>query len=120
MHEIFLTMNKKVIFYSLETPRDKNILPRTNFTRKRLTVNFFQTTVCTCRCSYVVACWLCYYLMCTCDLLATDSEWQAVAQSACPDAHQSLHDNQVGKSSTILLHYISSRCVYISCVIFIC
>ena len=45
MHEIFLTMNKKVLFYTLETPRDENILPRTNFTRKYPMVNIFQTTV---------------------------------------------------------------------------
>ena len=32
----------------METPRDENILPQTNFTQKYPTVNFFQTTVNTC------------------------------------------------------------------------
>ena len=40
-------MNKSNVYYSLETLRDENILPRTNFTRKYPTVNFFQTTVTT-------------------------------------------------------------------------
>ena len=40
-HKIFLTMNKYVgnVFYSLETPRDKNII-QTNFTWKYPMVNF--------------------------------------------------------------------------------
>ena len=33
------------MFYSLETPRDENILPCTNLTRKYPMVNFFRTTV---------------------------------------------------------------------------
>ena len=42
---IFNNEQKSNVFYSLETPRDENILPRTNFTRKYPIVNFFQTTV---------------------------------------------------------------------------
>ena len=42
---IFNNEQNSNVFYSLETPRDENILPRTNFTRKYPTVNFFQTTV---------------------------------------------------------------------------
>ena len=33
------------VFYSLETPRNEKILPRTNFTRKYPMVIFFQTMV---------------------------------------------------------------------------
>ena len=43
MHRILLTIAD--VFYSLESSRDENILPRTNFTRKYPKVNFFQTTV---------------------------------------------------------------------------
>ena len=46
-HEIFLTMNKKGIFYSLETPRDENISPQTNFTRKYpMLIFLYYTYVC--------------------------------------------------------------------------
>ena len=34
------------MFCHINTPRDKNILPWTIFTRKYPTVNFFQTMVC--------------------------------------------------------------------------
>ena len=50
MHEIFLTINKKSnVFYSLETPRDENISPQTNFTQKYPMVIFPNYgKVCTC------------------------------------------------------------------------
>ena len=38
-------MNKKVMLLFIGDSKGENILPRTNFTRKYLTVNFFQTTV---------------------------------------------------------------------------
>ena len=40
-----LTMNKEVMLFFIGDSKGENILPRTNFTQKYLTVNFFQTTV---------------------------------------------------------------------------
>ena len=70
-HEIFLTMNKKVMFfYSLEASRDKNISPRTNFTWKYQTVNFLQTTVISISTSMIV--WVVSLLCYICNMSRRD------------------------------------------------